>query len=279
MEKDFQARAKLIQTMVDQARSESAFANIGRLMLPVVEVYEPEADMLWFAPTAVRILAYNGAYDAARTWYTLARAEENKGSPAGTAASVAMWPIIVLMPEKEKPVEEQPAPVTEEEKPLTLVDGDSGSMPVTPAAIQTSNLEELKEAPDYPLPYHYIDRWQTSLGQLPEAQQAQVQGTVISLFEALGHGVPMAALDKLAGLKEQPVKASPPIAGWRAYLTAMDHKKQAEAVALALIALGDEGPLRANGMFGASLVNGFTVLNLDKDARALAVELAIGAGA
>ena len=292
---DLQERAKLIKAMVDRSRLEGAFEHIGRLLLPVVEVYNPTDDLLWFAPTAARVLAYNGEYDAVRSWYSRAKTLEAQGRPEGIAASIALWPLMVLMPEpiaaqtetqlqssfsSDPALIETSRPTGSTSEILSATDQSLLISPVaqpneTSRAVSPSTLIKKR---DYPLPYNFITRWQTSLSQRPAPQQARLQGTLISLFEALGMGVPTEALDRLSGLNEQPVSIKSPIATWRSFLAMTDRGRVGPAVALALISFGDDGALRSSGMLGPSIVNGLTVLELDTEARKLAVEIALGAG-
>jgi hypothetical protein len=101
--------------------------------------------------------------------------------------------------------------------------------------------------------------------------------TAFAMFEAVGLPVGTEVWSGLIG-SQSSGSAMPDPAVWRALDRAAADGRRAEAVALALIALGADGPARGHPNVVATVVAALRRLGLEADARTLALEAASSGG-
>ena len=99
-----------------------------------------------------------------------------------------------------------------------------------------------------------------------------------TLLEALDEPVAEAEWEPLLdGPQYESVKLPAP-ALLHALGMASASKRVGETVLLALLCLGDDGPARASPLVLSAVISGLRQIGLEKEARSLALEAAIGAG-
>ncbi|WP_425407366.1 hypothetical protein [Hwanghaeella sp.] len=99
-----------------------------------------------------------------------------------------------------------------------------------------------------------------------------------SLFEALGEPVPEAAWEELLLTAQPDFQRMPNASLTRAIAKSASGLRQGETVLLALVMLGDAGPALAAPQTMGAVVQSLAAVGLPRDARALALDAAFGAG-
>ncbi|MDX2142150.1 MAG: hypothetical protein SFV19_02235 [Rhodospirillaceae bacterium] len=129
-----------------------------------------------------------------------------------------------------------------------------------------------------------------SSGVTPQAirsWQATVPGPVaiasrerlLNLLAALGDAVPAAEWLPVISAPTKPIDAvHPPVHVWQGLALAARDARLGDAVALALVALGEEGPHRSSPLTLHRVIESLMVAGRDKEARALALEAALVQG-
>lgn len=98
------------------------------------------------------------------------------------------------------------------------------------------------------------------------------------LFESLGEPVPPPLWEVLLEGPQRGTVVMPRPAHWHRLENAAEEGRRGETVLLALLALGDGGPGRANPIVLYRVIGALRAVGLDAEARALAVEAALAAG-
>ncbi len=134
---------------------------------------------------------------------------------------------------------------------------------------------------DGPPDAEILGRWRAARLKQSDDAAARARMTVLfALFDALGQTVPAGAWN---GLVDRAMPAPAPVAMpdpavWNAMGRAAADGRRGAAVALALIALGPEGPAKASPLTLAAVVAALRRIGLDGDARAIALEAAATEG-
>lgn len=129
-----------------------------------------------------------------------------------------------------------------------------------------------------------IVRWQEDAARRaeqdgPETDGAPVAARVIGLLDALEKPIPPGLWSQLVGEDANTPVPMPAFALWQALDSAAGELRVGETIALALVMLGADGASVASPYALQRAVMALHTLGLDSDARALALEAAIAAGA
>ncbi|MBL4691356.1 MAG: hypothetical protein JKY68_07855, partial [Rhodospirillales bacterium] len=94
------AQAEVVARALALGREEGRYASVVRVFLPVLKSIPPSAELLWFAPEAVRGLLLVGETLPAEAWFALMRASALFNKEAAQAITRLM-PVIRLMGSSE----------------------------------------------------------------------------------------------------------------------------------------------------------------------------------
>jgi hypothetical protein len=94
------AQAEVMAKALSSGRDEGRYASVVRVFLPVLKSIPPSAELLWFAPEAVRGLLLVGDTLAADAWFALIRASALFNKEASQAI-VQLMPVVRLMGSSE----------------------------------------------------------------------------------------------------------------------------------------------------------------------------------
>ncbi len=132
---------------------------------------------------------------------------------------------------------------------------------------------------DGPPDSEILGRWRVAWLKQGDDAAARARLTqFFTLFDALGQTVPADAWDGLVKAEAPAPVAMPGPGVWNALYRAAAEGQRGAAVALALIALGIDGPAKASPITLAAVIGALRHLGLDADARAIALEAAATEG-
>lgn len=117
--------------------------------------------------------------------------------------------------------------------------------------------------------------WNAVKGEDTASERAAI---LFSLFEAAGETVPEHLWEPLMRVEQRVPVVLPHPALWHRLGTAAEAERLAETVALALIAMGEEGPAQSSALMLSHVLGALNRIGLTKHARAMAVEAAMAAG-
>ena len=123
-----------------------------------------------------------------------------------------------------------------------------------------------------------IARWWRAWALAAEPVRQVRGGVLLTLLEALGDEVPAADWDALLAAGGAETDAMPTAAVWRGLAQAAAEGRTGETVALALIALGERGPVAVHSAALGAVIAALRRIGLDSEARALALEAALAKG-
>lgn len=119
----------------------------------------------------------------------------------------------------------------------------------------------------------HLKSWREALGKEAPPERATL---LYGLLEALGDKVPSSLWAAESAARAEPSNLPPAI--WHGLKEAATNKSPGQAVLFSLLVLGDAGPGGANPIAAQEAVRAMMAAGLDKEARALALEVAIAAG-
>lgn len=256
------AQAEVVAKALSLGRKEGRYASVVRVFLPVLKSIPPSAELLWFAPEAVRGLLLVGDTLSAEAWFALMRASAlfNKDASKGISR---LMPVARLMGSSEA-AEWNTARLSSW---WETVKDDKGA--VADAALLYSLFDALGE----PVP---TENWKTLVSgkdrkaffmpdpalwfRLIEATEAVRQADPETKMASSSESASDAGTDEI---NVAPAKVS---------------TRKAETILLSLLALGEDGPAGANPILIRQVILSIRAAGFDKEARAIAVEAALAAG-
>jgi hypothetical protein len=256
------AQAEVVARALALGRDEGRYASVVRVFMPVLKRIPPSAELLWFAPEAIRALLLNNETIAAEAWFQLMRASALFNKDSGQAI-VGLMPIVRLMGSPEA------AEWNTNQLP-GWVDSIKGrkNAPALPALLYT-----LLDALGEPVSAQTWEKLVTAAGRdkvtmpgpalwfrLKEATEA-ARGRTSDAGRSTAQVGPTAT-DAATAVEPSPQGRS----------------RLGETVLLALLALGDDGPAGASPLLLREVLISLRATGFDKEARALAVEAALAAG-
>ncbi len=235
------ARAEVTSLALETARSTSLYAMTAQVFNDVIKQIPPRTDLIWFAGHAVRALVAAGNAEAASGWLGLLRG----------SASLSDESALILA---------QLTPV------------------VRLAGLDDANQFVRTD----------IGVWWTSESGTPGSRERAV--LYYSLLESLGHPVDPSVWDQLGydkstvddgdgvgdDVAQIPVLPDPVL--WHRLTGTARSGKTGETALLALATLGTRGTVGAHPLAISHVVQTLTLVGLDTEARALAVEAALAGG-
>ena len=236
--------------------------------MPVLKRIPPSAELLWFAPEAVRALLLNGETISAEAWFALMRASAlfNKESSQGLAA---LMPIVRLMGSSE------------------AAEWNTKKISAWWNTIKDKKNAVAKAA----LLYSLFDALGESVP--PESWKSLVTGTgrrsvsmpnpalwfrLLEATEAVRKGPGGEAKEVAQVVNQTGDQASDAVSGTTQPQPAKGAERVAETVLLSLLALGDAGPAGADPLLLRQVLKSLRSAGFDHEARIMAVEAALAAG-
>ena len=256
------AQAEVVARALALGREEGRYASVVRVFMPVLKRIPPSAELLWFAPEAIRALLLNNETIAAEAWFQLMRAGALFSKDSGQTV-VGLMPIVRLMGSPE------------------AAEWNTSQLPAWADSIKGRKnadslpplLYTLFDALGEPVPREAWEKLVTTAGRhkltmpspalwfrLKEATEA-ARGRGGEAEKKTAQAAP-AVSDAASGADPSPPGRS----------------RLGETVLLALLALGDEGPAGASPLLLREVLISLRAIGFHKEARALAIEAALAAG-
>jgi len=262
------AQAEVVARALTLGRDEGRYASVVRVFMPVLKRIPPSAELLWFAPEAVRALLLNGETISAEAWFALMRASAlfNKESSQGLAA---LMPIVRLMGSSE------------------AAEWNTNKISAWWNTIKDKKNAVAKAA----LLYSLFDALGESVP--PESWKSLVTGTgrrsvsmpnpalwfrLLEASEAVRKGPGGEAKEVAQVVNQTGDQASDAVSGTTQPQPAKGAERVAETVLLSLLALGDAGPAGADPLLLRQVLKSLRSAGFDHEARIMAVEAALAAG-
>lgn len=231
-------RAAALQAAWKAARAEGMLGTAARVNLATLRKVTPAPELLGFAPDAMHAALAAGDLELAWSWLDLAVRQASTITPQG-ANTQAIALAAQLWPL------------------LQLADPDS--------ARQRSSSRNAN--------------WWQELPRSPEGAEADKRAYLYTLFAALDEPLPPAAWEPLLlGGPLARTALAPSAALSNALADAAGNMRMGETVLLTLMMLGDVGPEGADALAVTEAIRALRAIGLDKEARAIAVEAALGHG-
>lgn len=256
------AQAEVVARALALGREEGRYASVVRVFMPVLKRIPPSAELLWFAPEAIRALLLNNETVAAQAWFQLMRASALFNKDSGQAIA-GLMPIVRLMGSPEAAdwsINRLPAWIdsikarknAEKLPPILYTLFDALGEPVPASAWEKLVTAAGRDKVTMPDPALWF--------RLKEATEAAREGGGAADRKTAQVGP--AASDAATAAEPSPEGRS----------------RLGETVLLALLALGDDGPAGASPLLLREVLISLRATGFEKEARALAVEAALAAG-
>ena len=266
------AQAEVVARALALGREEGRYESVVRVFMPVLKRIPPSAELVWFAPEAVRALLLRGDTLAAEAWFALMRASGLFNKDTAKAIDQLM-PIVRLMGSSEaaewnttklsawwETVKERPNPDDDAAMLYSIFDAlgepvpaDSWKKLVTGANRRTVTM------PNPALWFRLLEATEAARRPEPEKKTAKSDET---------------ASDAAGGAFE----VRDPGTGDSGSAAPRVRRRVAETVLLSLLALGEAGPAGADPLLLRQVLISLRHTGFEKEARAMAVEAALAAG-
>ncbi len=263
------AQAEVMAKALSSGRDEGRYASVVRVFLPVLKSIPPSAELLWFAPEAVRGLLLVGDTLAADAWFALIRASALFNKEASQAI-VQLMPVVRLMGSSEaaewnttqlsswwESVKDRKDAAADAALLYSLFDALGEPVPSESwEKLVSGNTQKMVSMPNPALWFRLIEATEAARQGAPKLKIASSSQTAMSSETASD-----AAPDKT-------VVAPPPKV----------QSRVAETILLSLLALSDKGPAGASPFLLRQVILSIRAAGFDQEARAIAVEAALAAG-
>ena len=117
-----------------------------------------------------------------------------------------------------------------------------------------------------------FDDWWGTPSQAPMPARARNAALLLTLVGALGHEVPAASWERVYAAAGYGAEAAPSPGYLQALVRAARDGRLGEAVLLALVSLGRDGPAAAHPLVLGEVVSALRRVGLEEDARRIALE-------
>ncbi len=274
------AQAEVVARALDLGRKEGRYASVVRVFLPVLKRIPPSAELLWFAPEAVRGLLLLGEKISVEAWFALMKASALFNKEA-VEAITRLMPIVRLMGSSEadewntsklsswwETVKE--SKTATENATLLYSLFDALGEPVPEASwkkLVTGKDRQTVNRPNLALWLRLLSATEAAGKAVPDKKTAESSSQIASA----------AAVDDAIVASGQAVAAvfSPSSGSSGA---AKQRSRVGETVLLTLLALGSDGPAGAEPLLLRQALFSLLAAGFEDEARAMAVEAALAAG-
>lgn len=271
------AQAEVVARALALGREEGRYASVVRVFMPVLKRTPPSAELLWFAPEAVRALLLNNETIAAEAWFALMRASALFNKESGKAINQLM-PIVRLMGASE----------ADEWSTAKISDWWDAVKDEKDAPAKAALLYSMFDALGDPVPAKSWEELVTGTGHRPVTfPNPALWFRLLDATKAAQAGG-KGGEEKTATLGDTAIDSDVTSEGagdgsgssWNQGDQASNggRKRVAETVLLSLLALGEAGPAGADPLLLRQVIISLRAAGFGKEARAMAVEAALAAG-
>lgn len=266
------AQAEVVARALALGREEGRYESVVRVFMPVLKRIPPSAELVWFAPEAVRALLLRGDTLAAEAWFALMRAGGLFNKDTARAIDQLM-PIVRLMGSSEaaewntaklsawwETVKERPNPDDDAAMLYSIFDALGQPVPADSwKKLVTGADRRMITMPNPALWFRLLEATEAATPPEPEKETAESYETA---FDAAA-----GAFEVRDPVTEDSGSAQPRV-----------RRRVAETVLLSLLALGEAGPAGADPLLLHQVLISLRHAGFEKEARAMAVEAALAAG-
>ncbi len=254
-----ETRARLLDTLYQQARQDGVYAPIARVSAPLLLALVPESHLMWFAAEAVRALLTANKIDAALSWYDMVE-QYAYSNPTAATIRQEIWPLVQIADSEDR---------------LAWSDYILESWIMNHHATgQINTAETLSE----------LDSSLESLTSGYDQENSRSLSLILALLLGLGEPVTgdhwAFAWKVISSLPSDTVTND--TASRAALINALRESAQslrvAETVFLALACLGNQSPSHVDPLILQEVVHALRHIGLDEEARSLALEAALEQG-
>ncbi len=288
------ARAAALQRGLSAAEEAGLYSVFARLAGDSLQDFPPSAEIAWIGHDAARALLLNGQAEAALGWYEVVRAE-GRFDPELAAAARELWPLLRLAFAASHGSAAEAANGPQDKAGVDAVPAAAGASTFGPAAAGESVSEASIGLPGriavieqlvtpaaastgsevFPYEEQELRAWVEQVG--PNAPAAPV---VLSMMAALGDPVSGAVWADVAGVAATAPETNPvdPVL-WLSLQQAASERRLGDTILLALVLVGESDLSQVNVLALHGAVSALHAVGLTDEARRLAVEAALAAGA
>ncbi|MEE8351349.1 MAG: hypothetical protein V3R37_04055, partial [Rhodospirillales bacterium] len=256
------AQAEVVARALALGRKEGRYASVVRVFMPVLKNTPPSAELLWFAPEAVRALLLNNETIAAEAWFALIRASGLFNRESSQSLDQLM-PIVRLMGSREaddwttdkfsiwwNTAKKRPNAIADAGLLYSLFDAIGEPVPAKSwEDLVTGTGRKAVSMPNPALWYRLLEATEASRKGALKAPQASAQSGEITSDGGLFNSP-----DEMQGQEKK------------------KRQRVAETVLLALLALGEGGPAAADPLLLRQVLISLRAAGFEKEARSMAVE-------
>jgi len=275
------AQAEVVARALALGREEGRYASVVRVFLPVLKSIPPSAELLWFAPEAVRGLLLVGETLPAEAWFALMRASALFNKEAAQAITRLM-PVIRLMGSSAASdwntsqfsswwatIKDRKDAGRDAALLYSLFDALGEPVPMEAwSKLVTGGPHRAVSMPEAALWFRLIDATEAAREGVPEGGAKPGTEPSEAAFPDRAPNGADAAIE--VSLDGSPSPATPPAPKTRS--------RVAETVMLALMALGEGGPAGADPLLLRQILVSLRAAGFEAEARSMAVEAALAAG-
>jgi len=274
------AQAEVVARALDLGRQEGRYASVVRVFLPVLKRIPPSAELLWFAPEAVRGLLLAGEKISAEAWFALMRASAlfNKET---SETITRLMPIVRLMGSSEadewntsklsswwETVKERKTATEDAALLYSLFDALGEPVPEASwAKLVTAKNRRTVNLPNPALWLRLLSATEAAGKAEPDKKTAGSSPRIAS-SDAVDEGIVFSGQ----------ATESDPSSSSGSSGAARERSRVGETVLLTLLALGSDGPAGAEPLLLRQALFSLFAAGFEDEARAMAVEAALAAG-
>ena len=261
------AQAEVLARALELGRTEGRYNSTVRVFLPVLKAIPPSAELLWFAPEAVRGLLLVGETVSAEAWFSLIQTNALFNKDAEKAL-IQLMPVIRLMGASE-------ALDWNTTKLSTWWEVTKNSKD---AFKDAELLFSLFDALGEPVPDNVWNKLLVKVGREEVSMPNITQW--FRLIEATKAQREIKNIDELSTIHGETLDSDLPDASSSLEISNLPKFKNriGELVMLGLLALGEGGVAEANPLLLSQVLLGLRSAGFEDEARFLAVEAVLAAG-
>jgi len=270
------AQAEAVARAFALARDEGRYASAVRVFMPVLKRIPPSAELIWFAPEAVRAFMSVGDDQGVSTWFQLMRAAA-LFNPDGKKAIATALPVARLVGSAEArdwtgdSIAEWREAISEGEDAavktvllFNLIEGLGDSVPEAAwDSLMTGEGRVSVSMPDMGVWRRLVKLAEPAPPAPAAAQAAQVEAE-----PQAADATSTLVTSQILGLPAETLPSA----------EVREPERVGETVLIVLLALGDGGPMRADPLLLRQVLLTLRRAGLASEARAMAVEAALAAG-
>ncbi len=281
------ARAAALQRGLMAAVDAGVYPIFARIASQSIAELAPSSDIAWVGPAAVRALLLNGRTDEALAWYEVVKAE-GRFDPEFAAEAQALWPLLRLAhvvpsgPVADESFPPDSTAIGPEIEPLGEVNGPPNGDSVSAASVgrpgRLAVIEQLASRDsdaDIPQVFPFDDR---ALHDWLD-QKSAASAVTLAALSGFGDPIEMAIWTAVAGMDSDAAAPGVDPVLWLALQQAAADARLGETILLALVMIGDRNLQQVNPLALYGAVSALHTVGLVEEARRLAVEAALAAGA